>query len=210
VGGVDRDGVGRPTCPRHPGWFSNGVQRGVTARHQTALRGQAAFPSRKATVAVGRRRLRNLSVPTCRRSKKASSTWAAVQDRPGREESRPPSAGKRLPRAASAQLGYARWSGRIGRAIASSALGRSKNRSPAQGQSKRRGVGRVPQGDEEGSRSQKKRRPGAVAVVPQFGRLAPDAGPVNASTHQGPFMSFLPEEFLDSLLAENVLPSFPS
>jgi hypothetical protein len=114
VGGPSRPGL--PTFSRHRGGSATASSAGQAARHQTALRGPAALPSRKATAAVYRRRLRNLSVPTYRRSKMASSTWATAQDRPGREESRPPSAGKRLPRAASAPLRHTRWSGRIGRA----------------------------------------------------------------------------------------------
>ena len=47
---------------------------GEAGRHQTALRGQVSFSSEKATVAIDERRLRNLSVPTNRSSKTASST----------------------------------------------------------------------------------------------------------------------------------------
>src|SRR5690349_11364447 len=57
------------------GWFVLAVSAEVEAgRHQTALRGRADAPSGATTVALNERRLRNLSVPTNRSSKTASST----------------------------------------------------------------------------------------------------------------------------------------
>ena len=64
-------------------------------RHQTALRGRPRFPIREADCRCRQRRLRNLSVPTNRSSKTASSTPLGLTafGRRTPEESRPPRVG---------------------------------------------------------------------------------------------------------------------
>ena len=108
------------------GWFMLAVSASDEAgRHQTALRGRARCPIREADCRCRQRRLRNLSVPTNRSSKTASSTpfglTASGGDAP--RESRHACGRGGLPRAASAQFVCTRSSGRIGRAMVGSLQG---------------------------------------------------------------------------------------
>ena len=152
------------------GWFVLAVSAsGEAGRHQTALRGRARCPIREADCRCQQRRLRNLSVPTNRSSKTASSTpfglTASGGDAP--RESRPACGRGGLPPAASAQFVCTRSSGRIGRAMVGSGVD-----DPVTGPGanpKRSGVGRVPQRDERGRASEVGRDRSRSPVLPQFG-----------------------------------------
>jgi hypothetical protein len=117
--------VGQSAPDRGPifatsGWFTLAVSASDEAgRHQTALRGRARSPIREADCRRHQRRLRNLSVPTNRSSKTASSTPFGLTASGGNapRESRPACGRGGLPPAASAQFVCTRSSGRIGRAI---------------------------------------------------------------------------------------------
>ena len=130
-----------------------------------------ALPFEQRTVALKKRRLRNLSVPTNRSSKTASSTpfglTASGGDAP--RESRPACGRGGLPRAASAQFVCTRSSGRIGRAMIGYLQGVDGPVTGPGANPKPFGVRRVPQRDEGGRASEVRRDRSRSPVLPQFG-----------------------------------------